>query len=128
MNNKIGTLLKQLIKARNEIRAADEIIKHKKEKYTELADKMITALQDAGITMTGDKAVATASIKETKIAKVTDWEQFYRYIHRNKNYSLLQKRVSDVAYRELMEGRKNRNIPGSEIFTKVTLNLRVSTK
>lgn len=128
MADKKGALLKKLIDARNNIRVADEVVKKHKEEYDRLAQQMIELMQEDGITMTGDKEVATASIRKTVVAQVTDWEKFYRYISRNKAYFLLQKRVSDVAYREILEDRRNKNIPGTEPFTKIGLNLRISSK
>ncbi len=128
MANTPGALLKKLINARNAVAVANEVLKSKKEKYNELADQMIKHLQEANITITGSSAVATASLRETVVASVVDWEQFYRYIHRYKNYQLLQKRVSDGVYREIMETRKNKDIPGTKAFTKIALSLRIGGK
>jgi len=127
MADKKGPLLKKLITARNNIRAADEVVKKHKETYDNLAQQMLELLQEDGVTTTGNDA-ASCSIRFTKVAQVTDWEKFYRYISRNKAFFLLQKRVSDVAYRELLEDRKGRDLPGTEPFTKVGLNLRISNK
>jgi len=128
MADKQGALLKRLINARNEIRVADEVLKKKKEAYDALAETMIAMLQDAGTTMTGDKEVATATLRKTVVAQVTDWDKFYRYVSRNKAFFLLQRRVADKAWRETLELRKGRDIPGTEPFTKVGLNLRVAPK
>lgn len=128
MADKKGSLLKRLIDARNEIRTAEEVVKKHKEKYDNLAQQLMDQMKADGVDMTGDKAVATASITSTKVAQVTDWEKFYRYISRNKAFYLLQRRVSDVAYRETLEDRKGRDIPGTEPFIKQRLNLRVSQK
>ena len=128
MADKKGTLLTKLINARNEIRAAEEVVKKHKETYDRLADKMLEQMQADGVTMTGDKAVATATIQKSVVAQVTDWEKFYRYVSRNKAFFLLHKRVSDPAYREILESRRGKDIPGTEPFTKVKLGLRVATK
>jgi len=125
MADKKGPLLKKLISKRNEIRAADEVVKKYKEEYDTLAQQMIEIMQAEETTSTGSD-VASASLRFTKVAQVTDWEKFYRYISRNKAFFLLQKRVSDLAYRELLEDRKGRDIPGTEPFVKIGLNLRVS--
>lgn len=127
MADKKGALLKKLITARNNIRAADEVVKKYKEAYDALAMQMLELLQEDGVNTTGSD-IATASIRKTVVAQVTDWEKFYRYISKNKAFFLLQKRVADVAFREILEDRKGRNIPGTEPFTKVGLNLRISNK
>ncbi len=127
MADKKGTILKRLIAIRNDLRAAEEIAKKHKEKYDELAQQLIAMMKDDDTESTGNDA-ATASIRKTVVAQVTDWEKFYRYIHKNKAFYLIQKRVSDAAWRETLEGRKNRPIPGTEPFTKIGLNLRVKAK
>lgn len=127
MADKKGALLKRLINARNDLRAAEEVAKKKKEAYDILAQQMIDQLDADGTTMTGDKDVATASITDTVVAQVVDWDKFYRYISKNKAFYLLQRRVADKAWREeVIDQRKGRLIPGTEKFTKRRLNLRVA--
>ena len=127
MADKKGALLQRLINARNDLRAAEEVAKKKKEVYDNLAQKMIDQLTEDGTTMTGDKSVATASIVDTVVAQVTDWDKFYRYVSKNKAFYLLQRRVADKAWREEVDDqRKGRLIPGTEKFVKRRLNLRVA--
>lgn len=67
---------------------------------------------------------ASVSITEAVVANVTDWDSFYAYVGKHKHFHLLQKRVSDPAWRELMEKSKGKGVPGTEPFTKKKLNLR----
>lgn len=68
---------------------------------------------------------ASVSIGTNVIAKVDDWEAFGAYIVKNKYLHLLQRRVSDPAYRELLERLpKGKSIPGVEPFVKKRLNIR----
>ncbi len=67
---------------------------------------------------------ATVSLKESVIAHVKDWDKVYNFILRNKAFHLMQKRIADAAFRELVELRKGRQIPGIEPFTKKGINLR----
>lgn len=127
MPDKKGALLKKLIAARNNIRTADEVVKKHKEVYDNLALQMLALLKEDGVSSTGND-VASCSIRKTTVAQVTDWEKFYRYVSRNKAFFLLQRRVSDAAYRETLEERRGRDIPGTEPFTKIGLNLRISNK
>lgn len=124
MSDKIGSLVSRLKSKRDEIRAADEVVKGYKEEYNTLQMELLDVMKEVGVDKVSND-VATVSIKKTQVAQVIDWEKFYRYIHKNKAFFMLQKRVSDVAYRETLEDRKNRPIPGVESFTKVALNLRV---
>jgi len=70
--------------------------------------------------------LGTVSLKETLIAHVLDWDKVYNYILRNKAFHLMQKRISDGAFRELLENRKGKNIPGIDKFNKKGINLRIT--
>ena len=70
--------------------------------------------------MTGKHA--GVSITSNTVAHVTDWDEMWKFILKTKNTQLLQRRVSDPAYRELLEMGKK--VPGAEAFTKKRLNLR----
>jgi hypothetical protein len=70
--------------------------------------------------MTGKHA--GVSITSSTVAHVTDWDEMWKFILKTKNTQLLQRRVSDPAYRELLEMGKK--VPGAEAFTKKRLNLR----
>lgn len=65
---------------------------------------------------------ATASVSSTTVANVEDWDLFHEYIRKNKFFHLLQRRVSDPAYRELLEAGKK--VPGVQPFTRRRLNIR----
>ena len=74
---------------------------------------------------------ATASISYVTTADVTDWDKFWAFIHKNKFDHLLQRRVSDPAYRELLELAqsdkklaKQLDAAGVQPFVKTNLNLR----
>ena len=70
--------------------------------------------------MSGTKA--SLSISATVTANVEDWDAFYAYILKNKYTHLLQRRVSDPAYRELVESGKK--VAGVTPFVKKRLNVR----
>ena len=71
--------------------------------------------------MSGTKA--TVSITTSTVANVEDWNDFLAYVYKMKYGHLLQRRVSDPAYRELLgQGKK---IPGVSPFTQERLNIRV---
>jgi hypothetical protein len=65
--------------------------------------------------------IATASLQRKTVATVKDWDKFYEYIKKTKSFDLLQKRVSDGAYRERLEAGKA--IPGVEPFQVLSLSL-----
>lgn len=63
-------------------------------------------------------------MRTSTVAQVTDWDAFYAYIYKNKFGHLLQRRVSDPAWRELME--QGKKVPGTTPFTKKRLNFRAA--
>ena len=67
---------------------------------------------------------ASVSISEVVVPTVKDWDAFYTYINRNKAYHLLERRPTSIAYREELESRNGKLLPGVESFTRRTLNLR----
>ena len=65
---------------------------------------------------------ASVTISKNVVANVTDWDELWPYIVKNKFYGLVQRRVTDTAYRELLDlGKK---VPGVEPFTKRALTVR----
>ena len=119
----IGEKIDDLFDTRERYYAAkrnmDEIHAELKEKE----EKIMETMADNGL----DKASgtkATVSLSETTIAHVQDWDKVYNFILRNKTFHLLQKRVTDAAYRELLKLRKGRRVPGIESFIKKGINLR----
>lgn len=57
-------------------------------------------------------SIATASIKRTTQAEVTDWDAYWAYIGKTKDWELLQKRPGITALRERWDHGKQ--IPGVE--------------
>lgn len=51
----------------------------------------------------------------------TKWDKFHAWIAKNKRFDLLQKRLSDVAAKDLMEAGKK--VPGLETFHYVDVSL-----
>lgn len=68
---------------------------------------------------TGKKA--SASFSSSVTAQVEDWSTFLAYVYKNKFGHLLQRRVSDLAYREILDSGKK--VPGVQPFIKKRLNL-----
>ena len=65
---------------------------------------------------------ASVSISTSTVANVEDWDAFLAWIYKTKNGHLLQRRVSDPAWREMVEIKGV--VPGTQPFTKKRLNLR----
>lgn len=64
---------------------------------------------------------ARAMIKSKAIGHVTDWGKLYDHIRRKKDFSLLQRRLSDASVQDQWESGKK--IPGVEPFTVLKVSL-----
>lgn len=116
---KVGTLVDQLCKLRDKKRAAQAVVDDLEKESREKEQELLSVLEEQGLDKASGK-LATVSRRTSQVANVVDWDAFYSFIHRHKHYHLLQRRVSDPAWRELMERKP---VPGTEAFTKVTLGL-----
>jgi len=93
-----------------------------KREEEELAQSLLEAMGTLGVESLSSN-IGTVSIKKTTVAKVVDWDALFKFISRNKAWHLMQRRVSDPAYRELMERRRGKDVPGTESFEKIALGL-----
>jgi len=139
----LGVLIDKLNAYREEKRAITEKLNDIEGKYKVLEAQIKGRLSEEGMDKATGKA-ATVSLSEVVVGNVTDWEKVYALIHKNKAYYLLQKRVSDPAFRELYDQAYNKLaakkgfdpekldkasvVPGFEPFTKVNLNLTTLKK
>ncbi|MCK5616845.1 hypothetical protein KAR91_84065 [Candidatus Pacearchaeota archaeon] len=65
--------------------------------------------------------LARATIKQKNVASVKNWESFYKFILKTKDFSLMQKRVSDAAVKERWEDGKK--VPGVEAFNVISVSI-----
>jgi hypothetical protein len=80
-------------------------------------------MKDEGVLkITGHEATVSVSINT--VASVKDWDKFYKYIRKNDAFHLLERRPASKAWREEVEIRRGKVVPGTEGFEKRTLNLR----
>lgn len=117
----LGALIDQMWAVREEKRKLEEQIKEVEGRLGELDEKLQERLAADGL----DKATGTkasVSVTTTVTADVQDWDKFWTYIIKNKYTQLLQRRVSDPAYRELLDAGKK--VPGVQPFVKKRVNLR----
>lgn len=117
----LGEDIDRLLKLKRGAEAADEAAKEKWKVYDEFEARLFERMNAEHTELSAGRK-ARAKINSTVVAKVENWDEFYNYIHRNKAYHLLQRRVSDGAYREALAQRKN-GVPGVAPFTKRTLTI-----
>lgn len=116
-----GALIDQHWAAREEKRRLEEQVKEVDVKLKELEETLMERMDAEGLEKaTGTKA--TASISSSIVADVQDWDALWAFIARNKFFHMIQRRVSDPAYRELLEMGKK--VPGVQAFNRRKVNLR----
>ena len=117
----VGATIDQIWAVREEKRNLEAQVKEASARIEELETQLMERLEKEGL----DKATGTkasVSIGTSVVADVQDWDSFWAYILKNKYTHLLQRRVSEPAYRELLDAGKK--VPGVQPFTKRKLNVR----
>lgn len=116
-----GAIIDRLWACREEKRLLAAQDKEVSARIKEIEEQLLERFDTEGMTKaTGAKA--TATITTSVVADVQDWDEFWAFIIKKKYTHMLQKRVSEPAYRELLE--KGTKVPGVQPFTKKTVGLR----
>lgn len=119
----LGSLIDQLDDAREVKRALAVQVKAAEENYKIIESQIIERL-DSEESRKGEGRKAGVSITEVTVANIVDFDELTKYIKRTGYFHLFQRRISDPAFRELLEREKKHVVPGLEPFTKRNLNLR----
>lgn len=117
----VGSLIDQLDNVREKKRKLDEQLKVVEAEYSALSQTLIERLQQEGMDKASGKK-ATVSLSNTVVANIVDFDALAKYVKRTGFFHLFQRRISDPAFRELLESKGA--VPGLEPFTKVKLNHR----
>lgn len=121
LTGKLGDMIDQAFALRERKRELEEQVKVIEGEIEGIQEQLLEKLDGEGVTASrGEKA--SVSVTKTTVANVTDWDALHEYIRKNKYFHLLQRRVADTSYRELLESGKK--VPGVEPFTKKRINLR----
>lgn len=117
----VGAVIDQIWAVREEKRRLEAEVKEVALKIEELETQLMERLEKEGLEKASG-AKASVSVGTSVVADVQDWDAFWVYILKNKYTHLLQRRVSEPAYRELLDAGKK--VPGVQPFTKRKLNVR----
>jgi hypothetical protein len=117
----LGNEIDAIWKLREDKRAMDTAVKAVEKEIESLEAALLERLDNEGLDKASGK-MGTISIGESLNGTIEDWDAFTAYLAKSKNFQLIQKRISDPAYRELLGMGKP--IPGVKPFTKRKLNLR----
>lgn len=116
----LGAAADKVWQLREEKRALDKQVTAIETQIKELTET-IFGMCDEQDTRKAEGKKASISINYTEVGNVTDWDTFWPWVAKTKNFHLVQKRVSDPGLREQWElGKKT---PGVEPFTKRSLSI-----
>lgn len=116
-----GADIDALFELREKKRKLEAAIKDIEGQAALIEERLMENMAQDGIDkMTG--RTASVSITTSVVANVEDWDVFLAWLYKTKNGHLLQRRVSDPAWREMIEIKGK--VPGTQPFTKKRLNLR----
>jgi len=98
----INELIEERSTVKTEMTELNTQLKELRAKQDELDYQLITKLDEQGLSRTANDK-ASVSINQDTVPEVTDWDALYAHISQTKDYSLLQRRVSSTAYKELLK-------------------------
>ncbi len=120
-NKSIGAECKAYMALRKKIKTAAAKVKDMESEASELQKKLVTIFEIEELERFDVPKVGSLTLKSDDIGMIEDPEKLQRYIIKNNAFELLQKRISQTAYREYRE--ENIKIPGLKNFTKKSLRL-----
>lgn len=120
----IGEDVDALWSLREEIKARDDELKELKTVFDAKRAALMDRLQREGINAARGRKGSVSLSEPIIVANVENWDEVWAYIHRNKAYHLVERRIANAAYREILANRRGKDIPGIKPFEKVNLNLR----
>lgn len=120
----LGSMIDNLWQLREDKRKSEAATKLIEKDIEAAETELLERLDKEGMDKATGK-LGTISVGEALVGTIEDWDAFTAFLAKTKNFQLVQRRISDVAYRELLGMGKP--VPGIKPFTKRKLNLRSVT-
>ena len=114
-------IIQQMVENREERRRIKERDTELVAQFRSLEMELLVRLDEQGV-LKASTTAGTASITETILPNVVDWDAVYEHIKETGDFYLLQKRPATAAFRELHQS--DIQVPGMEPYTKRTISLR----
>ena len=116
----IGETIDDMHNIRARKRALEDMVKELDKEYG-AKEMELMSLMDVQQTRTSEGKLASVHIDEVVYPTADNWGEIYKYIHANKYYHMLERRLTAVAYRELVE--RGVQVPGIVPFKKRKVKL-----
>ena len=117
----IGVKIDKLHALREDKRLLEAQVKKLEEEAAALELELISQMDKEKVSKSSSSR-ATVSITDSVKPNVENWDDFYKYIHKNKYYHLLERRPAVLACREILDSKGK--IPGIVPYKMRKLNLR----
>jgi hypothetical protein len=98
----INQLIEKRAENKYEMDQLNAQLKELRETQNHLDVLLLKKMGAEGLSRTANTQ-ASVSINEDTVPDVTDWEELYQYVTDTKDFSLIQRRVSSTAYKELLK-------------------------
>lgn len=118
-----SAIIAKLVEVRDEKRRIGERDKELNDQWRSLEMELLVRLEEQGMKKASTEE-GTASITETVLPQVTDWDAVFAHIKATDSFYLLQKRPAAAAFRELLDSGEE--VPGMEPYVKKSISLRKS--
>lgn len=119
----VGKLIDKVFALRARKAELEAAVKDIEGQIASLDSEIMEAMAASGMERITTKN-GTVGVSVSTVAQVVDWDAFLAYIYKKKYGHLLQRRVSDPAWRELME--QGQKVPGTVPFPKKRLSYRAA--
>ena len=122
----LGTLIDQRFALRVTRMAKGKEVEELKREERGLDDQIMEKMRETDQLVAGGKT-ANVSLNPTTVSHVVDWDKVHEFIRESGHWHLMQKRISEPAYREMLT--LEIQVPGVEPTTLTKLSLtKVSKK
>lgn len=116
----IGETIDEMHTLRAKKRALEDMVKELDKEYS-TKEMELMSLMDVQQTRTSEGKLASVHIDEVVYPTADNWDAIYKYIYDNKYFHLLERRLTAVGYRELLE--RGVQVPGIVPFKKRKVKL-----
>lgn len=118
----LSDLTVDLLKITQDLAETNLKQKTQKAEKAEIEEGIKAAFKEMGNDTTSIRTKAgTISLNSTTVATVEDWEAFHQWVYENQAGHMLERRVANVAFREMND--LGEEIPGLKPFDKITVSL-----
>lgn len=117
----INELIEQRAATKAQMDELNRQLKDLRKTQDELDVLLLKKMDAEGLSRTAN-GQASVSINEDTVPDVMDWEELYQHIISTGDFSLIQRRVSSTAYKELL--KLGEAVPGLQPRTVRRINFR----